>query len=210
MNRRFVIVFILLVMMFVPLAAFAEGDDEGWVAGAIQSEAYSQPFEAQCGIARIVWEESLRRKISVAELVQGTNYLSGWKYGGWHTEQYLNPLPQYRTVARIAKNRNCANFDSRWFDGKYNGDCLHNPIWDVNKKVELLYESGDTCFYGYHSESSNQGTVRTTGRLSPLSYGIWPACEEETTYGKRAGKACRSAESNGGIGGATWYLGMMP
>jgi hypothetical protein len=155
---------------------FASNDDEGWIASAIQSESFSQPLEAKCAIGRIVWEESQRRGISVRELATETSFLSGWKYGGeWHIKQYLNPLPQFREIAKQAMSESCSSFDARWFDQQYfvetlfddgyilneEGELLHltysvntkkclpTTLWDRKNKTKLLHESGEICFYGY-------------------------------------------------------------
>lgn len=158
-----------MVILACNLLAFAEEDEDvHWVAGAIASEAYSQPYDAQCGIGRIVAEEATRRHISVKQLATETNYLSGWQWGGeWHKSQYLNPEPRFKDIAKNSIAMVCSNWNARYFDGKYpvvlhpkekseDGLTIYNilvkkcklhPDW--SKIVRLLKEIAGTCFYGY-------------------------------------------------------------
>jgi hypothetical protein len=133
-----------------------------WLAGAIASEAYSQPFEAQCAVGTVVWKEAASRNISVEELATNTSFLSGYRFGGWHRQMYDNPPDNFITIASYVVAGECTDYGAKHFDGKYwlntgNSDilsdaafskvCPMNPVWDKHKVVKLVKEIQDTCLY---------------------------------------------------------------
>lgn len=152
------------IILFVLSFQQATADDLQWLAGAVASEAYSQPFEAQCAIATIVWREALNRHVSVEDLATHSSFLTGWRAGGWHAEQYLHPAPNFITIASYAQAGMCDDYGAKYFDGRHKvwvseGDdeiplsfvaryiCPPFPIWDKKGVAPLVKEIAGTCFY---------------------------------------------------------------
>ncbi len=162
------LIILALVLAIGAWRAGGEPDDQGWLAGMIQSEGMTQPFPAQCGMARIVYEESGRRGISVQELVTSTGFIHGYTSGGaWHRYQYAHPQQWARDIAAIAMRSECSDFGARYFDGRlrwqrhteyaidgdtlmrltmWNLQCATHPVW--SGRIQLLAQFEQTCFYG--------------------------------------------------------------
>jgi len=114
----------------------------------IGAEAYAQPFEGQCALATIAWEEAATRGISVEELVTDTSFISSYRYGGsWHREMYANPPEGFKLIADYAMHQDCTDYGARHFDGMYQGVCPDHPVWDKRGVIWLVKVIGQTCLY---------------------------------------------------------------
>jgi len=89
------------------VSTIAPCDEAARLASIIQSEAYSQPGEAQIAIALIVVRESKSRGMTICALSERTNFLSVWHYAqahpdSWHARQFAQPRAWALLIARAA------------------------------------------------------------------------------------------------------------
>lgn len=79
-------------------------DEPSRLAGIVETEAFSQPTEAQIAIAQIVFAEARSRAMTVCALSEQTHFVSVYRYalanpGSWHARQFAHVEPWALSLA---------------------------------------------------------------------------------------------------------------
>jgi hypothetical protein len=108
-------------------------DEAARLAGIVETEAYSQPFEAHVAIAQIVAREAESRHMDICQLSERTNFVSVWLYAeahpeSWHAARFAAPEDWAILLAGLVLTGALpdATHDARHFDG---ADHAEPALW---------------------------------------------------------------------------------